>query len=63
MTILLKALIILLASAAMVTTAADEAPYLYVLGVAQDAGFPQVVTNRTACQGGTIPRQKLALHH
>ena len=41
MTILLKALIVLLASAATFPTAAGEAPYLYVLGVAQDAGFPQ----------------------
>ena len=52
MTILLKALIILLASAAMFPTAADEAPYLYVLGVAQDAGFPQAGCYKSHCMPG-----------
>ena len=52
MTILLKALIVLLASAATFPTAAGEAPYLYVLGVAQDAGFPQAGCYKSHCMPG-----------
>jgi hypothetical protein len=41
MTLVLKACLVLLVSVVAISTAADEPPYLYVLGVAQDAGFPQ----------------------
>jgi pyrroloquinoline quinone biosynthesis protein B len=52
MTLVLKACLVLLVSVVAISTAADEPPYLYVLGVAQDAGFPQAGCYKPHCMPG-----------
>jgi len=52
MTVLIKAFFVLLVSVVTLSTAADELPYLYVLGVAQDAGFPQAGCYKPHCMLG-----------
>ncbi|MFT4652294.1 MAG: pyrroloquinoline quinone biosynthesis protein B, partial [Porticoccaceae bacterium] len=52
MILVLKACLVLLVSVVAISTAADEPPYLYVLGVAQDAGFPQAGCYKPHCMPG-----------
>jgi pyrroloquinoline quinone biosynthesis protein B len=52
MTLVLKACLVLLVSVVAISTAADKPPYLYVLGVAQDAGFPQAGCYKPHCMPG-----------
>ena len=52
MAISLKVFILLLVPAVTFLTTADETPYLYVLGVAQDAGFPQAGCYKSHCMPG-----------
>jgi len=52
MTVLLKAFLILLVSVVTCIAAADEVPYVYVLGVAQDAGYPQAGCYKPHCMPG-----------
>jgi pyrroloquinoline quinone biosynthesis protein B len=52
MTVLLKVFLVLLVSVVTCSTAADEVPYVYVLGVAQDAGYPQAGCYKPHCMPG-----------
>ena len=60
MNILLKAVLILLISGSGAVFAEERAPYIYILGVAQDAGFPQAGCYKPHCMPGwNDPERKI----
>ncbi len=60
MNILLKAVLIFLISGSGAVFAEERAPYIYILGVAQDAGFPQAGCYKPHCMPGwNDPERKI----
>lgn len=60
MNTLLKAVLIFLISGSGTVFAEERAPYIYILGVAQDAGFPQAGCYRPHCMPGwNDPERKI----
>ena len=60
MNILLKAVLILLISGSGAVFAEERAPYIYILGIAQDAGFPQAGCYKPHCMPGwNDPERKI----
>jgi len=60
MNILLKAVLIFLISGSGAVFAEERAPYIYILGIAQDAGFPQAGCYKPHCMPGwNDPERKI----
>ncbi len=60
MNTLLKVVLIFLISGSGAVFAEERAPYLYILGVAQDAGFPQAGCYKPHCMPGwNDPERKI----
>ncbi|MDC0052717.1 MBL fold metallo-hydrolase [Gammaproteobacteria bacterium] len=60
MNILLKAVLIFLISGSGAVFAEERAPYIYILGVTQDAGFPQAGCYKPHCMPGwNDPERKI----
>jgi pyrroloquinoline quinone biosynthesis protein B len=60
MNTLLKTILIFLISGPGAVFAEERAPYIYILGVAQDAGFPQAGCYKPHCMPGwNDPERKI----